>query len=53
MTGPDYAVICNLKHTHNALHAHRNLQSENLNVLLLDQRVSFNACLIPQSGDQE
>ena len=52
MTGPDYAVMCNLIHTHNTLHAHRNLQSEFLNVVLLDQRVLFKTCLIPQLEDQ-
>ena len=35
--------MCNLIHTHNTLHAHRNLQSEFLNVVLLDQRVLFKA----------
>ena len=52
MTGPDYAVMCNLIHTHYTLHAHRNLQSEYLSVVLLDQRISFKTCLIPQLGDQ-
>ena len=52
MTGPGYAAMCNLIHAHYTLHAHRNLQSEYLNVVLLDQIVSFKACLIPQLGDQ-
>ena len=52
MTGPHYAVICNLIHTYNTLHAYRNLQSEYLNAVLLDQRVSFKASSIPQLGDQ-
>ena len=52
MTGPDYAVMYNLIHTHNTLHAHRNVLSEHLNVVLIDQRVLFKACLIPQLGDQ-
>ena len=43
MTGPNRAVICNLIHTHYILHARRNLQSEYLNVVLLDQRVSSKA----------
>ena len=51
--GPDYAVMLyNLIHTHNTLHAHRNVLSEYLNVVLIDQRVLFKACFIPQLGDQ-
>ena len=53
MTGPDHAVMYNLIHTHNTLHAHRNVLSEYLNAVLIDQRVLLiKACLIPQLGDQ-
>ena len=52
MTGPDYAVMYNLIQTHNTLHAHRNVVSEYLNVVLIDQRVLFKACLIPRLRDQ-
>ena len=52
MTGLDYAVMYNLIHTHYTLHAHRNVLSEYLNVVLIDQGVLFKACLIPQLGDQ-
>ena len=52
MTGPDYAVMCILIQTHYTLHAHRSLKSEYLKVVLLDQSVSFEACLISQLEDQ-
>ena len=52
MTGPDYAAMYNLIHKHNTLHAHRNVLSEYLNVVMIDQRILFKACLIPQLGDQ-
>ena len=40
MTRPDYTVMYNLIQTHNTLHAHRNMLSEYLNVVLIDQRVA-------------